>query len=214
MKCVICDLRRSKRFCPAKSGLICPQCCGEKRVIEIDCPESCGYLKAGRERQVEEYGKRLRALKPDDPDKIRQLLYDHQDSVAQLEYALARERLSDRDLTDNDVIAAADTLLETYRTEDKGVLYEKTCDDLRVETLRRELRKAIESLRNPQGDAGRGVVDPASKRLPLSAAIDCLEFIKLVASSFLADRRSVSSYIDFLARLMPREEKRSSILMP
>ena len=163
---------------------------------------------------MEEYGKRLRALKPDDPDKIRQLLYDHQDSVAQLEYVLARERLSDRDLTDNDVIAAADTLLETYRTEDKGVLYEKTCDDLRVETLRRELRKAIESLRNPQGDAGRGVVDPASKRLPLSAAIDCLEFIKLVASSFLADRRSVSSYIDFLARLMPREEKRSSILMP
>ena len=214
MKCVICDLRRAKRFCPAKNGLICPQCCGEKRVIEIDCPESCGYLKAGREREVEEYGKRLRALKPNDPDEVRRLLYDHRDSVAQLEYVLARERLSDRDLTDNDVSAAVNALLETYRTEDKGVLYEKTCDDLRVETLRRELRNTIESLRNPQGEAGRGVVDPVSKRLSLSAAINCLEFIALMASSFLADRGSASGYVDFLARLLPREGKRRSILAP
>jgi hypothetical protein len=63
-------------------------------------------------------------------------------------------------------------LLETYRTEDKGVLYEKTSNDLRVESLRRELRKIVESFRNPEGEQSRGIVDPKSTRLPLGAAID------------------------------------------
>ena len=214
MKCVLCDQRKAKRFCPAKNALICPQCCGEKRVIEIDCPENCKYLKSGRERESRDYAKRVRSLGPEASEKNHRLLSEHQDVIAQLEYLLARERLSDRNLTDNNVVQAISVLLETYKTEDKGVLYEKTCEDLRVEALRRELRKSIESLRNPEGKEGRGIVDPQNTRLQLSAAIDCLEFVRSLAATNLEDRSSPSGYVDFLARFFPREEKRSSIVMP
>jgi hypothetical protein len=215
MKCVLCDQKKAKRFCPAKNGLICPQCCGEKRVLAIDCPETCGYLKSGREREVEDYGRRFRGLDPGALEKFQRLLAAHQDVVAQIEFVIARERLSDRSLTDKDVGEAIAILLETYRTEDKGVLYEKTSEDLRIESLRRTLRTTVESLRNPEGQEGRGLVDPKTTRLALMVAIDCLEFVRSMAAAYREDRGSISGYVDFLARLFPREEKRGrSIVMP
>jgi hypothetical protein len=214
MKCRLCDQRKAKRNCPAKNALICAQCCGEKRIFEIDCPDSCPYLKAGREREIEDYGKRLRNLDANAQVRNRRILQESQDAIVRLEYALSQERLMSHDLTDKDVVQAVDVLLETYKTEDKGVLYEKTSEDLRVEPLRRELRKIIESLRNPEGTEAKGLVDPQSTRLSLSAAIDCLEYIRSIASAYLQDRRSISSYIDFLARVIPRKETRSSIIMP
>jgi hypothetical protein len=214
MKCVLCDQRKAKRFCPAKNALICAQCCGEKRVLEIDCPENCTYLKAGRERDGEDYAKRIRNLDGPAQERNKKVLQDHQSAVAHLEYTLARERMLSRDLTDEDVARAVDILLETYRTEDKGILYEKTSDDLRIESLRRELRKVIESLRNPEGEQNKGIVDPKSTRLQLGAAIECLEFIRSLVTVYMEDRRAATGYIDFLARVIPREEKRSSLIMP
>jgi hypothetical protein len=171
-------------------------------------------LKAGREHEAEDYAKRIRSLDRATQEKNKKVLLDYQNVVARLEYALARERILSRDLTDKDVAQAIAILLDTYRTEDNGILYEKTSDDLRVESLRRELRKIVESLRNPEGTQGKGIVDPQSTRLPLSAAIDCLEFIRSLVMAYQEDRHSASSYIDFLARVMPRNEERSSIILP
>ena len=214
MKCCLCDQRKAKRHCPAKNALICAQCCGEKRVLEIDCPETCPFLKAGRDREAEEFGKRVSKLNETAKDRSRRVLLEHQDAVAYLEYTIAYERLSSRDLTDSDVGKAIDILLETYKTEDKGVLYETTSEDLRIESLRRELRAIIESLRNPEGREGKGVVDPKSVRMTLTAAIDCLEYIRSLISIFMEDRHSASGYVDFLARVTPRKEARSSIILP
>ena len=214
MKCCLCDQRKAKRQCPAKNALICAQCCGEKRVLEIDCPESCQFLKAGREKEVQDYGKRLRSLDQNTQDRIRRVMTDYQDAIAYIEYAISHERMLSHDLTDGIVAQAIDVLIETYKTEDKGVLYERTAEDLRVESLRRELRTIIESLRNPEGKESKGIVDPQSTRLPLSAAIDCLEYIRSIVSAFREDRHSSSGYVDFLARVTPRKETRSSIILP
>ena len=212
MKCGWCDLKRAKRHCPAKSALICPQCCGEKRVLEIECPENCPYLIAGRAREVADYTRRIGTLDSSDHDRNSRVFRDYQDVIAHLEYTIARERMSSRDLRDRDVMQAVDILLDTYRTEDKGVLYEKTSEDLRIEPLRRELRKAIESLRNPEGEA-KGIVDPQSVRLRLSVAIDCLECIRSMVVAYQSDKRSSSGYVDFLARVLPRKDTRSSIVL-
>ena len=213
MKCGLCDQRKAKRFCPAKKDQICPQCCGEKRVLEIDCPESCGYLKSGREREVEDFGNHLRRRNPETYKKTQRFLAEHQDVVAPLEYILARGRLSDRNLTDKDVVEAIGVLLDTYKTEAKGVLYEKISENLRVEALRRELWRTAESLRNPEGGEN-GIVDITTTRLPLNTVIECLEVMQSLARAYLEDRSSLSGYVDFLARLFPRQEKRSSLLMP
>jgi hypothetical protein len=213
MKCGLCDLRKAKRHCPARNGLICAQCCGEKRVLEVDCPETCHYLIAGREREVEDYARRVRSLDPAVRERNSRIFQDHQDVLAHMEYVIARERILSRDLMDGDVARALDVLLETYKTEDKGVLYEQTSEDLRVEPLRRELRMAVESLRNPEGREETGIVDPQSTRLPLKVAIQCLECIRSIVAAFQADRKSSSGYVDFLARVIPRKEKRNSIIL-
>lgn len=49
MTCPLCRQRKAKRQCPALQQSICPVCCATKRVTEIACPETCGYLTAGRD---------------------------------------------------------------------------------------------------------------------------------------------------------------------
>jgi len=214
MKCILCEQRKAKRSCPAKDTLICAQCCGEKRVLEIECPESCEYLKTGRERESEDYKKHIQRMDQTAQERHRKILYEHRNVVAHLEYVISRQRILSRDLGDKDVVQAVDSLLETYRTEDTGLLYERTDDNLRIESLRRELREIIESYRNPEGEEKKGIVDPKNTRLQLGAAIDCLKFIRTLATTYLEDRNSGSGYVDFLARIIPREEAQKSIIVP
>jgi hypothetical protein len=214
MKCIVCDQRKAKRPCPAKNSSICTLCCGEKRVLELDCPESCEYLKAGREHESAEFGKRLQSQDTARQEKNRRVLSEYRDVVAYLEYTLARQRLSSRDLTDGDVSRAVEILLDAYRTEDKGVLYERKSDDLCVESVRQDLRGIIESFRNPEEKGEEGVVDPKQTRLQLGSAIKCLEFIQSMIAVFPESGRSAKSYLNFLARMTPKRETRSSIIMP
>lgn len=44
--CVHCHGRKGKRSCPALNGTICSACCGEYRLVEIQCPSDCRYLNA------------------------------------------------------------------------------------------------------------------------------------------------------------------------
>ncbi len=214
MKCVLCDNRKAKRACPAKGQPICPLCCGEKRVLELDCPETCAFLKAGRERDSEEYAKLMRSQDPLLQEKHRRILSENQDVMAHLEYTIAQYRLVSRDLTDRDLRGAVDILLEAYRLEDKGILYEQEAGDLRVEPLRRELREVLESYRNPGGEGAKGTVDPRYTRLHLQSAIECLELLQAMIVLYSGNHHSGSSYVDFLARMIPRKESASSIIVP
>ncbi len=45
IKCVSCNNKLAKRHCPGLNGLICPPCCGKKRLREIRCPDGCQYLQ-------------------------------------------------------------------------------------------------------------------------------------------------------------------------
>jgi hypothetical protein len=198
VKCVLCNQRKGKRFCPAKRALICAQCCGEKRVVEIDCPETCQYLVVGRAHEAElENARHLQSSDPRKREARARVLEHFEAVVARLEYVVGQRRRAARDLKDNDVAEALDLLLTTYRTEDKGVLYEAVAGRPGVEALRRELRDAVESMRHPK--------DTRYDSLRLADAIACLEFIRDLVASHIETRRSGSSYVDFLLRMVPRE---------
>jgi hypothetical protein len=214
MKCPLCDKRKAKRLCPAENSLICSRCCGEKRMLEIDCPESCEYLKSGRQHETADYGRRLRGMDEAARERNIRVLTNHQDVISHLEYALSRERLQLKDLADLEVAGALDILLENYRTEDKGILYDKTSEDLRIDYLRRELKRVIESYRNPDGDKTEGIVNTTSVRLQLGAAIECLEFIRSVIATYMEERHSATGYVDFLVRVTPRRDTSTSIIAP
>lgn len=211
MKCLLCNQRKGKRYCPAKSALICPQCCGEKRILEIDCPESCEYLQVGR--AFETALENERHLKTPDAGKLQKrarILDRFHAVIAHLESSIGGERRSIRSLMDSDVAQALDLLLETYRTEDRGVLYEHTSSNLMVDSLRRQLREIVESYRNPR--------ERDQEILRLHDAMECLELIRELVESHMKMRESQTSYVDFLARTMPRgphsEGSGSSLIVP
>jgi len=183
--------------------MICPQCCGEKRVLEIDCPESCEFLQTGRSH--ESHSQRMRHLFTSDPlklEKRRRVYNDYQALVADVEVFLAEERRLSRELSDRDAAEALDLLLATLRTEEKGILYERTSSDLRVDSLRRHLKEVLDSHLNPPDGNG--------ERMRVSQVIESLEVIRDVLASHLESGPSEMSYVDFLARLMPRSDRGSS----
>jgi len=56
-RCGYCGKRAAKRFCPTLDKLICPVCCGENRLKNIDCDKGCRYL------DNEQYQQRVRKEK-------------------------------------------------------------------------------------------------------------------------------------------------------
>ncbi len=205
MKCIVCGQRKGKRQCPAKDGEICAKCCGEKRILEINCPEDCQYLKMGR--SYEAYMEHVRHLRSPDPVKQRaraRLLQRFEQEIAHLEYVVAQERRSSRDLRDRDVAQALDDLLATYRTEQKGIVYERTSNDLRVEALRRSLKEVVDEKRKGSSKKPDRVIEAVDDRLRLDDAIDCLQLVREVVESHLTQAESGTGYVDFLARSMPR----------
>lgn len=120
MSCALCEERKEKRFCPAVHGRICPQCCGEQREVTLDCPSDCPYLLQARQQAREHSaahshnerpGTRDReAFFPDveipEVDIPEQFLYEHEELILGLIFALAKSARCDRSLMDRDLIAA------------------------------------------------------------------------------------------------------------
>jgi hypothetical protein len=210
MKCVACGQRKGKRQCPAKAALICAQCCGEKRVLEIDCPESCGFLKVGRQHESSLHTRFLFTSDPQDSAKRKRVLSEFREIFLGVEYFLASERRTTRSLTDEEVGEALSLLLDGLRTEEKGIIYERSSSNPYVDGLRRRLGELIEAHRNPE--------EPDAPRIKLRDAIEILESVAEVMETYLRAVPAVRGYVDSLVRIYPREEgsasSGSSIIIP
>jgi hypothetical protein len=219
MKCILCNQRKPKRFCPAREQMICTHCCGEKRVLEIDCPETCQYLQSGREHELELYRRHLYTPDPANQQKQERVFGKFTHFLSRVEYTLAEERQASRDFRDRHAADALDLVLDTLRTEDKGVLYERTSNDLRTDIVRRKLMEAAKSARSPEGPrGGTDLVAHEPERMVLRDVIESLEVIRAVLQRHVDEGTGPLGYVDFLARLMPRrgrvEAGGSSLIIP
>ena len=127
--CPVCGKGKSKRHCPALGQVICPTCCGTKRLVEIRCPADCGWLKAARahppavqQRQQEH-----------DANLVVPLIRGLDDGgyavlMACLPAAVAFRNEADPPPLDSDLQAAAAALAATAETAIRGVLYEHQPD--------------------------------------------------------------------------------------
>jgi hypothetical protein len=221
MKCLVCNQRKAKRFCPAKGSQICPQCCGEKRILELDCPENCQYLESGRRHEVELHGRHYTSPDPIRQQRNHRILSQFGDFISQLEFVLGDERHGARDFSDQDAAAAIDLVLETLRTEQKGVLYERTSNDVRIDIVRRRISEFIQNQRSPQSAAqtpGLLVRNTESESMKLKDVVECLETIREVIQNHLNEGSGGQFYVNFLARLVPKrsrvESGGSSLIIP
>jgi hypothetical protein len=128
VSCPICEKRKPNRFCPAKGETICAVCCGTGREVTIDCTPDCPHLIAAH-RYEDEHRHDLPADTPLlDVNLPSDVMHTHQQLMAAFAFTIAKFCASQLDATDPDVLAAIQSLAETYRTLRSGIYYEKPPD--------------------------------------------------------------------------------------
>jgi hypothetical protein len=125
MTCRLCGQRRARRACPALGHDICAVCCGSKRLGEINCPASCGYLAAAREHPPATAVRQQRR----DLDTAMHLVRDFNQRQSQIFFLTATFLVRYQPpelhpLVDEDVAEAAAALAATFETSARGVIYE------------------------------------------------------------------------------------------
>jgi len=208
LSCVICKIRKEKRFCPAVHGRICPQCCGEQREVTLECPLDCPYLIQARAHE------RPRSADQIDPAALflqievsDQFMYQHEHLLMGLTYALAKAARGDRSLHDQDLIAALTVLAKSYeRRVNSGLHYEQplTSDSQRraaneVETMVREYREA------EQKHMGYSTLRD-------SEVLNALVFLVRLAHGRTSGRPKSRAFVEFVFAQFP--EKESPVLAP
>jgi len=194
VSCPLCRQRKGKRSCPAKGDLICAQCCGAKRRVEIDCPEDCVYLTGahapGWEGRETERKRDLRRVAPH-----LQGLSEEQSRLLLLALVgITGIRGRRKDLSDRLLSQALSTLKSTLETRERGILYDHQAEDVRAQGLVVELRELFES----KDETGRQVTPSDSDLLPVLRA---LEAAVLAA---IAELEGPTAFLDTAARLAGR----------
>ena len=208
MSCVICEIRKEKRFCPAVHGRICPQCCGEQREVTLECPSDCPYLIQAREHEKPRSSDQIDAaalfLHIEVPD---QFMYEKEHLLMGLTYALAKAARADPSLHDQDLIAAMSVLAKSYeRRVTSGLHYEQplTSDSQRraaneLETMIREYREA------EQKHTGYSTLRD-------SEVLKALVFLSRLAQGRTSGRPKSRAFVEFLFAQF--QDKEPAVLTP
>ncbi len=151
MKCFLCNERKAKRYCPAKTRNICAVCCGEKRGIEINCPDDCKYFVEGQNYQQKKITN-LRIKKDGIVafQKKAELYRKDPQLFAKIEFALVDAYNQNNRLLNKDVVSALEIVLKTLKSETKGLLYKHKSEDMVVNDLADILENELTELKNKE----------------------------------------------------------------
>ena len=189
VSCQICGKRPGKRRCPAIAGNICAICCARDRMIELACPDTCGYLISAREhaktkegdivtKQFAEMGIKF------NPNRIHMTL-----GIAIDEAIIAIQRESYKDIDDSEILAAIENAMKNMETAGAGLIYEHKDASRRVQELSQRMRTHLDEV--------VGKFPPENR----PKSLDVVEALKLIGSLVRAhirageDKRSYLRYI-------------------
>ena len=229
VSCAICEERKEKRFCPAVHGKICPQCCGEQREVTLDCPSDCPYLLQAREHaathhanaQNERPGERdrealFREVEIPDVEITEQFLYEREELILGLSFALAKSAradrsLADRRLMDRDLIAAVSSLAKSYETlVNSSLIYEPPIANLAHQAIVREIAREVETMVREFREAEQQHI--GHTRLRDSDVLKALVFLLRLGLGRTSGRPKSRAFVDFLFAQFPAKE--SAIMGP
>jgi hypothetical protein len=149
MTCPSCGRRKGRRDCPALKASICTICCGTKRLVEINCPETCVHLTTAREHPAA-------VVKRQQERDVAQLLpsinhlTERQHQLFFLVHSvIARHKPETFSrLLDEDVAQAAAAVAATLETAGRGVLYEHTPASLPAQRLAKDITAMMAEVRS------------------------------------------------------------------
>jgi len=230
VSCAICEERKEKRFCPAVHGRICPRCCGEQREVTLDCPSDCPYLLQARQQAREHATAHAHDERPGPPDReawfpeieiAEQFLYEREELILGLSFALAKSAradrsladrsLADRPLMDRDLIAAVSSLAKSYQTlVNSSLIYEPQTANLAHQNIAREVETMVREFRQAEQQHIGEI--PGHARLRDSDVLKALVFLLRMGLGRTSGRPKSRAFVDFLLAQFP--EKQSVIAGP
>jgi hypothetical protein len=195
-KCAICETRRTKRLCPALGKGICPQCCGKEREETIACPYGCEFLNQSRDRE------KLRELTQEEiphPDIIvkEEFLRDHEPLVLVVAAAISEGGDRLEGLVDNDSRETLESLVQTYRTLDSGLIFESKPKNPIAAALYEHVQlKVAEFRKRIEAQAGYAAILD-------SHVLGVLIFLQRMELQLNNNRRRGRSFLDALRHFIP-----------
>ena len=191
-------------------GKICPQCCGEQREVTLDCPSECPYLQQSREHTTAQMGQSQQTDRRDlfpEVEIPEQFLYEREELILGLGFALAKSARSDRSLNDRDLIAALTSMAKRYQTLVKSnLIYEEPTANIAHRSIAREIETMVREFRAvEQQHVGH-------TRLRDSDVLKALVFLSSMGLGRTSGRPKSRAFVDFLFGQFP--EKNSALAAP
>lgn len=202
MSCPICSERKEKRFCPAVHGKICAQCCGEQREVTLDCPSDCPYLQQARlHEKVREVTAVDREAMLPEVEIAEQFLYEREELILGLSFALAKSARTDRSLNDRELLTALGSLARSYRTlVQTSLIYEQPMPSLAHQAVAREVGTMVKEFREAEQK------HLGYSRLRDSDVLKALVFLLRMGTSRTSGRPKSRAFIDFLSAQFPESK--------
>ncbi len=185
-------------------GKICPQCCGEQREVTLDCPSDCPYLQQSREHASThpEQTRQLdrEALFPE-IEIAEQFLYEREELILGLSFALAKSARSDRSLMDRDLVAAVSSLAKSYQTlVNSSIIYEEATANVAHQAIAREIETMVREFREAERQ------HMGETRLRDSDVLKALVFIVRLGLGRSSGRPKSRAFVDFLLGQFPEKQ--------
>jgi hypothetical protein len=216
MTCPLCSTRPARRRCPALQQEICPACCGAKRLVEIRCPDDCGYLASARrhpaaavQRQHELDVALLLPAMAGFTDRQSRFFFLFQSIVLRHPGEVLRP------LVDADVAQAASATAVTLETASRGVIYEQALASPNAQELAGAFSRAFDEIvqqvqgpRTPlERDAARALrgIEEAARRVGPIAGDARTGFLSLLRRMLGAPNAGAPA---------PRQQNQPSIILP
>ncbi len=232
MSCAICNERREKRFCPAVHGRICPQCCGEQREVTLDCPSDCPYLLQSRQQRAQAQNERPEQVDPaalfPEVEIDERFLYEREELILGLSFALAKSARSGRSLSDHspgshslsdlslgnqpvdtDLIAALSSLAKSYETlVNSNLIYEPPTANLAHQNIVREIAREIETMVREFRETERPHINDLQGHKPLrdSEVLKGLVFLLRIGFAHTSGRPKSRAFLDSLLAMFPEKQ--------
>jgi hypothetical protein len=196
MKCILCEQRKAKRYCPAKRTYICAICCGEKRGVEINCPLDCVYYIEGQKYQQDKITRQRIMKEGAEPYIRRAELYSKNPEIfAKIELTLVGLFRDDSKLKNEEVAEALELVLKTLETEKKGILYEYRSESSVVNEVGLRVLSVIREYKD-MTELDRG-------RITLDFAKDVIEEFLKEIKFYIEMEKNPQSYLIHISRYHP-----------
>jgi len=200
LACPICNKRKVKRLCVARAQSICSICCGTEREVTIDCPSDCVYLVASREYDLSRLEIDWAKVPFPEVRVKRDFAETHEALLLDIDYEICQFAADYREVVDTDVLAALQTLAETYRTRTSGIIYEKPLDYPLQRGLYEDLKVSITDFRKDEAQrVGMTTLRDSDIR-------DALIFLTQLCAMHANGRPKGRAYLDLIRSEFPKEE--------